>query len=1297
MENKETKKAVSTDEASVAESFEYFSFLNDEQQNNNGQLGQYHDRSLSNMESIDQEESREEYYRVSGDEDRVGDYEESLGPVARTIAADEGKGSFSKALDIYGRRAVNAYRELTGQQKIAVNKYRNKEDLVTQFIADGGVPVSVGIGVGVAGLAGVSSVPLLVGAGTVLIGNALIQAGGEKDEVENLDSVLEPAINFVGGLIRSEEEETKEKRDKTWEGFLPEKGEPSYGRKAFAIAVSDVVDSFVFGKVIKWGGKAIKSFFPQSWFKRNVKMLDIQIKEEQAAAATTLSSQGERKILKELVRDDKVLAAIRKDHELIETGKYIDGEVSNKVEIQAMAKRLGIKEKDFPPPLVGVDGDAKTIASHAGSRHHLRAAGKALEGAGKANTPEELIKNLEEYTTRRVTWEQTPRGQAGKTKVLDKEGMPLKEKMEDITFTPLEESLGTMKHSDVVHGIDEYIRISEINEAFIGKHTSESKQWVAEALRGLELSQTAVTTKGAIDLAYSKGIKKVMPEIKIINQEIQELGRRLSGMDGVARKRAEDTIRELKFKRRGIIVSIDNVKQNGKAMYALSLALRASVDTWLAKGAFIATATGNTINYGVAALSSIFKEQGMLTGTWDAVGHTIPNMLKSLGKRGLTLDGWANRWKEMSGGKGVYRTRTELDAQGNIKKVFNAASAINQQLLQEVDHFFQDSFKRLADREALRNMLLRRMREGHSMEQIKSELTKAVKKEEAMPLDYILEWRKTRANWADRLTFRAEQASDSPAIARPWWWIHDAANVGRNSSNPVIKFGGQALGVFSRVGANAADWAGRNTGLGLLDSPKMIGRKLRENLAEISIGTLGSFLLFSRTNMGNTLLGHHSILTDSRKKARTFGMNPGVTIDGEFVELKKLGGVGMALEITAVMEDILNQLMAEGETGLADKMGAIGHKVLNYIASDSWLTGSLLKVLSALDREEPGERGRLVETVLDVIPGKGVLERVEASVKGYRPDVYFLDAVMEMSDWLPQGPSRDGFGDVYTNTLVDRNNTDETGFPVAMGRIKLFLNPSEQEKPHYKVELNKFLLGVGAYSNSKTIDFKTSDGRVISLPTHGVNAKFKKTMRALNRKVNIQRSGTYRMTERDYHAAKALMSLKQDAVAHTIKVWEEAYGDVRVKYPESSLLSDSAIQMFKGYFKSGGPLIEVRSKFMGYVPSEMLRNKEKGLSNFLHYLAVTPIGQLEGSSKEKIKENAEIFRYFLSQAYEVERLGMTEKDLVKFSETLGRRELIIEMYDYVREHTSKVSAFAPSVVEQAAELRWYGESDDAEN
>ena len=1291
----ETKAPTKDKEVSPMESVDVFNFLQGQQDANDGMLPQFLDRSFAQVETPEESEEREEYYRVSGDQDRTDDYRKSLEPAARAIASDGKEGIFTQAINIYGRRFRNAWADLNGKQREEVNTYDNQGSFISEFIADAGVPVSVGIAGGVAALAGVGAIPILLGGGAALAANAMVQAGGEKDEVERLDTFLEPAVNFTSDVVAGRRRSAKKKLgDKTWEGFIGDEGQASYGKRVAAIMAADVLDGLAVGKTVKVLGKAFKHLIPKTWFKRNAKMLDLQANEAQQEAYTALNKKERQLLAKKIIRDNKNLKLLQERASLEETNIFLDEQITAKQKIAELAETRRVSEEMFPPEV----GDSKTVARQAGGRHHLARAGNALGKVKKSTSIEEIGNELDTFTDSRLLYEQTPRGKAGKTRVTDPEGKTGVEKMEDIQQTPTEVVMRDQHHGDVITSDvmldDLWTKRADLAEQ--GKMTPELDVKFQTAIDVEKNSQKLVKRKAAIDMAYSKGAVKTNKEIERLQMDRLRRAYKILNATGKERDRLIELNRQVGFKIRGIRTQQLDAEGNGDVMYALGLGLRGSVDTFLAKGALVNSLWGNIAGYTVANVASLFKRQGAYTALAD-LAQTVPDMGRYIYKRVAKSDSWKNMVKEMSTSKDVYRTRTELDDTGAIKKTLNAATAVNQQLLQEMDHFFRHSFEQIADREAFRMIVERRMRAGFPVQQIQKEMEMAVQGKQALPLDYVADWNKTRATWHKRIQMRANRGDDVPLLAKPWWTIHEAADILRDVKNPVLKFGGQALGVFSRVGANMGDWVGRNTALGLIDTPKNISLRLSQNKAEMAVGTLGTLLMYSKSNIGNSLIGHHSILSDSRKKGRSFNMNPGVIIDGEFVDLKKFGGVGMAVETLSVMEDTMNLMVAEGQDDSAETLAKMGHRLVNYMTKDSWLTGSVLSLLSAFDREEPGQRDKLKEILITAIPGKGFVERFEAMSKGYRPDAYFLNTVGEMSDWLPEGPSRDAFGDIYTNSLQDRTNADETGFPLALGRMKLFLNPSEQDIPTSKIELNNFLLGAGAFSASKTISYTTKSGKVINFDKNTMNGKFAQTMTVLNRNVNVPGSGTYRMTERDYHAAKALLSLKPEAAKRTMESWMAAYETIKADYPNHDVLSEFAQTFIADYLQADPKLTETRAVFDGYVPAAMINNPDKGLSDFLHYIATTPMDKMESGASETVTMYAEAFKLSLQNRHVMDKMRLEEGEIDELALILGRRNLVVEMFNTIKKRVAQFSTMAPSVVEQASETRMIFSRDEEIN
>ena len=1245
-------------------------FFSEVQNPDNGKLPEMMDNVLAEVDTMKDYDDREAYYELTGDGNRLKDYEPTFSKIARSVASekDEEEGIVTKSWNTLGDRLRDSWSALTGDEKRDIASYENDEDTWAAIMVDAGVPLAA---MGVASLIGFGAIPVIAVGGSA---SFFLNVGKEGEELEDAESFLISLSNMFGSDFK---------------GFFDPKEKYSPAEKALRMAGAAALDFGAGSAVLKGGKKAYQKVF-KDWLADNKKPFMKQVENGLSLSKKKMTGR-ERKGIKKLVRSNKLMKVLRDTQDVVINGRVVDEELASKKVLQEMFDKRGIAEKAVEK---GVKRDAKTIAATAGGKNFLNRKRKNIDlllSDAKEHRldAEGAVKLAESITDDSLAFEL--RSSQGLRK--------MKEKGKETLDRTTEEGLGIREITaeDVIKTNIDADKLFETR-----MHLMISGKSTPEALKALRVAET-VQSKGQklvrgvtdLDLASTRNLMGVEDKIKGLRAQMYSQSKAALRNEGMDQQRNLSEVRTLLQLVGSIREKQLKALTKGQFPYLAQMALRANVDYFLANGAFTAAALGNVVNYGVKTAAHFAKRQGIARALYD-VSNIIPSMGGYLLKRTFTINAWRTMYKEMSLGKDIYRHATTASAGGVIKRITNAATAVNQQMLHEVDKFFTTSFKQVADRQALGKVIRERLDSGYAPQVVIDDLTQVAKKNKLSPVDFTTKWKEANEGWHRKVQLRGELKQDyggeSSMLAKPFWLMHQGADTLRESDVTTLRFFGQAAGLFSRTAANLVEQAARFSPLGALDK-----HNWAKNKAEMLVGTAISLSMYLKSNIGNTLIGHHSLAGDSMEGARRMGNIPGIVLRGEdgpfFMPLKNMGSVGESLRVYSLLENIMRGSLAEGDDSMSRKAADALGRIVQYMTADSWLMATLFPVLQDVDRGGAYEVQELfLPLVLRGLPGSSIEARLRSALAGYRPDASFLEALAENSEQLPQGPSRDAFGNIYSSNIEEAENADGTGFTVSLGRIQLGLNPLHKNPSQHNVELNDFLLGLGAYSKSETISFTAKSGKQFYFNKSTFRAMFSQTIRPLNRKVNYAGDTAYKMTARDYHASKAILSLRPDAVKETAEQWLNAYEILKVEYPGEVWESDFLEKVVETQrdFKNMSTLYDIRSEFSGYVPSKMIDDKEKGLSHFLHYMAVTPLDKMSPESASQIKNYSDSFKDAAAEWFKRYDIEHEDSDLDEFSLLLGRRALIIEMYNMVKKQVSAVSVLAPSVVEEAINRRQEG-------
>ena len=1261
------------------------------------------DNSLAEVNNYMEYASREEYYRVADYSTRVEDYEpvyRGLSTVVNGITEGEDAEEDSFLQRVFDRKALQVRaswdRMVNGKNSKFIHDYKNKEDTWVEFVANNpilvGGPIALGLIVAGAGT--------LVAAGVGFGVHSWVMMGASPEEIESQDTLLELGTDALG---------------LDWEGFIPDNMEDvgyweRYGRVLGAGAVDTLALWGVFKGVAQPTAKFLKGLGERgSAFGRAGKEIaedasDMAVQDakitKEYMEGEFLTARQEKRIVDDLVVDDDAIHYLNQQAGLVEGAKAatesrqalkrlralydernLDEIVPEKMKfgpIQGQgAVRKGLRDELKLPKVDAQEGD-EVFKAWAGEGIE-----RALRNQG------DLAENLDAYIDGSLKYERTSRGHSrafpgGDTGKKAEKALEAEGKGQRTVIPPS----GT--GSDVLEHFGTRLKLEQLKEELIlsGRHTPGVLSKIDSAIEVTDLVAKRTMTRSGGTVTMGNFIKDTQHTMETIRGAMRNALDELS-REGLSQKQINNILKrveKIKKSREALIKSMGDRKV-GVAGYAVNLASRSYIDNLLGVSALPKAAIGNAIIFSFESAVHLANSTSKIKAIQDIslMGYNALAELSSIFKQ----KEWKRIFKELT--EGTDKLRFDLNVkdyegfgQGVVDTAhpfLNALSGMNLQMLRELDRFGGVIADPLISRQAMAKTIESARKAGIPMNRVKEQFRQAMDEKIPLPSSYIEDFRINKKKILDRWTLRADRDVDAPALSGLTWMLHESvSNFTRGGTDWVLLRGlGRFMAPFTKTAANMVDYAVRVSPGSLVDVRPGTLARLKEQRMHVLLGTTLGMILYSRSNVKAPVVGDSNFLTGSAQGVRRSGFEPSVRIGEEVYDLDYFGPLGLLTKTISYGHAVGRLAMAEGDLAGANIAGRAMTGAMNLALEDSFLPNAITPFFLMLSHglKDRDIHGRGLRMSLDMIPSRAFVERFATAMRGTRTsDPRLLEDMRGYSEQVPTALS-DVFGDRFDGSQQSLDQSDQFGFAYSLG---LFFNPGMRKLQAHKDELMEWLVTTGGVGGRSDIIHVTKAGKRVVLPTVIQGNNLVSRFTPMGRSVNISGIGTYKVEQRDYHAVRGLMRLNEDYFKRLSGRWtDELRGMV---FQEDSNRGNHFLSFMEAmeYEDFLDEYRDLREAFDGFVPSAMLRDKEKGLSHFVHYMATTPTKDLPFEARDEVADYKEAFE----EAFKRELPDTPEyrEAIDEVSTLLAKRVLVTESLRSVQEWVRNFAKMAPSVIKQ---------------
>ena len=669
-------------------------------------------------------------------------------------------------------------------------------------------------------------------------------------------------------------------------------------------------------------------------------------------------------------------------------------------------------------------------------------------------------------------------------------------------------------------------------------------------------------------------------------------------------------------------------------------------------------------------------------------------------------------------------------------KLANAYSTVNSMLLRGVDLTLESAYKDFAANFALRQTQ-RNMLKHQVPEKIMNRVMKDIKagKLDNVPLEFKSYYKEQARLYHDAAQFRLpgpasevfERGTVTP-LAKLGWGIDGLARRLRNHPSPFIGVPGQLMTMFSRSAANSFDWVGRNTVFALLDSPPRAWERVKYDKARIATGTLGmlgAYIMMFRPDESDPMYSENMQSSIAYNQA---GGIEGIHFGDQFVDTRKLSGIGHAMELANIMNITVHRMMAAGDNAAAIDYVSNITEALGDSLNNTWLQMGLVQMVNTLTNPTIDNVEALKRIASSLIPGAGLAARVRTTVTGERPtSSYILDLLA--GDL--KGQSMIGiFGRPFNQkSLVSMSaESDELNYE-DMANPLLYFDPRSRMPTTKESKFHRFMLMSGGYHKGKKVYIETGRGiEAIHKKdlTQDESGHLFKILRPPLKFVGVKSGASIRASYNDWNASLVAMSFNKDRFNEVLDKWEYRYSSIDSGEQEfKSLLEDveggrgtpemkarvqsmakrvqkarkhisDRLDYIKAIKKRDDYFDGFRDEFIGVVPEKLRNDKRAGIFDFLVDMSLVSRKKLRESAKSRYAFKEMVEDYESSYLRWLKKAGKpifkdNEKYIKRYAFVLAKKNAIIDMYNsFTRAAKSRKSIplfvqtiyLSPSVVEE---------------
>ena len=649
---------------------------------------------------------------------------------------------------------------------------------------------------------------------------------------------------------------------------------------------------------------------------------------------------------------------------------------------------------------------------------------------------------------------------------------------------------------------------------------------------------------------------------------------------------------------------------------------------------------------------------------------TAKGVATGLGKAWLTKKGWARRMAEWSG-KHVEKGRANLvhTTARPLKGVGHAASTVDLQLMREADYGLSGGADYIAARTSLHDLIMDMAEEGKSLTEIKTALSKSVLDKE-VPQEFAVKYLMRKQHLSDKSLFRADRGTGElmqKSLLSDFGWLVHAMTTGMNKRGMLGKLGASYLAPFSRSAANALDWSAEYSLLGSVGGKGRVFNVTPKQLR----GTLYAIGAFTTADNFDRIT--YSGSADQRSKFRQFGGKKGITIGGEQWEFAEFGVIGEVMDISSGIFESFNYFgynQEENGDVVMDKkslefLGPAFAKGMGSIINNTWMGMGLTRLAAVYTSDRPP--GAFVKKVLkedlaSLTPGGGLARRTNVASRGFVADATYFDELQEFigmgKQVLIDAPARDSLGVAKSMGEHDeaRFRRDDEDFD-----FSLFFNPvSSTGKFKKSIELRDkmvefgVLRGAPKYNDAwRRVSHEVASAGLKELAIHSINRPHRTA------KMLFLPGQTITLTPRQYNIKLEGLSLDWRNARERLKVTEDYLNAFSPNNPAQRRAHKAIlayVENFKKINSAEGYRNMIKNIYPGYSA------EKHRLVDVLHYVSTVPYGQMSGVLKRTVDAHRRATELAV-RGHARLRARLSEDDIRRYSESLGRSRLIKDLYD----------------------------------
>ena len=1260
---------------------------------------------------------------------------------------------------------IETVNKLTGSELKKFENYSG-EGFLQSVIAYGGLPyyVMAGIGTGVAAttLALTAPVTLTLGAtttGLAALATAFSKAGFTREQLEGEDL----SIVQIGEMLGID---AVKKLEMIEEGELDNMSTYEKINKLFQIELAEIALGFGIGKGLSASAKGVKAVAKSKTVRKF-------LKDESGGIGRGSQRLRERRLLAK--KKKEVRAAAKR----IETAEQEIAEDSIKRipiitqpspdEVKALAKmnaskdiarekRLAIQNKEtlrelqkkYPPPIprgkaptrktqrptVAKEGTEETTKKLVPTKEARTRAGfiDKMNKLGNTAVRRGSTESVGEFISTLTNWMKDPQNFAGTTTLLEVQAKGVKRDPKVLEQTgSFVENLMQLKHR----------MLQKKYETMMGEGTLRDLKVFDDAIKAIDASIGEIGTEAGGNLQRLRQYSRTS-----WREKAQEFYDALDGHAAMLKRTTDPTERAALKKQMKKLVEDNRITESLEVKNAvrgkesqlgpkMNVAINAFRDNALANSALLNAGFGTIFNYSLEGIRNLRVNPKETIPVVISLPWTgLKNVVKFLGDSKT----WKDLQDELLHGSKDFRFEGGVINKDSPKwlKLTNAVSTLNSMALRMVDLTLESTYKDFAALFALRQTE-RNMLKNDVAESIISRVMQEIKvgNLDNVPLEYKSYYKEQARLYHDAAQFRLpgpaaevfDRGTVTP-IGKLGWLLDGIARKIRNQHNPFASGVGHVMTMFSRSAANSFDWVGRNTIFGLLDTPPRAWNRIKTDHVRMTTGTLAMLGITMKSFEPDKSDPHYSSNMKSSISYNQAGGIKGVHFGDQFVDLRRIGGVGHALELANIMNITVHRMMAAGDKASALDYVSRLTEAFGASLSNTWLQMGLVQFVKTLQDPTISNVEALKRLASMTIPGAGLTARVKTAVSGERvASTYILDLLS--GDY--KGQSMIGiFGRPFSQkSLVSMSaESDELNYE-DMANPLLYFDARSRMPTTKESKFHKFMLMTGGYFNGKEVYLETGKGiesvRKSDLTKDETSYLFK-ILRPPMKMIGVKSGPSIQASYNDWNASLVAMSFNKERFDEVLDRWkdqydsietgENAFNDLMNEVESGKATPDmrarvqsmaKRVQLAKEHITTRIEYLKTirkrkdyfdgfRDQFRGVVPDKLRNDNRAGIFDFLVDMSRVTRSQLKDPAKSKSRYAFKemIVDYEAAYIKWLKKAGRPifkddEKYVKRYAFELAKKNAIIDMYNsFTRAAKSRTDIplfiqtiyLSPSVVEE---------------